>query len=167
MQIIKKKKTKQKIYNVIAYSLNTMHFQMNFKDGISLKCSALCSNKKKKFIQSCILDGFHWYLLLLNNSEIICGPSYRTNYNQKLVISVMLFSFNVLYQFITRIFESLTSTMHLVQTIQEKSQYLHIHYFDCEFDSLPADKFQCFGVLYWEACLVLICLQMLLLWVCP
>jgi len=47
----------------------------------------------------------------------------------------MLFSFNVLYQFITRIFESLTSTMHLVQTIQEKSQYLHIHYFDCEFDS--------------------------------
>jgi len=24
-----------------------MHFQMNFKDGISLKCSALCSKKKK------------------------------------------------------------------------------------------------------------------------
>jgi len=26
-----------------------MHFQMNFKDGISLKCSALCSNKKKVY----------------------------------------------------------------------------------------------------------------------
>lgn len=43
-------------------------------------------------------------LLLSNNSELICGQ-IRQNYNQESVISVMLYSFTVLYQLITRIFQ--------------------------------------------------------------